>query len=106
MNVWQGCNSVPISLETKADPLDDCTVEYPESEFQNERLLNVPSSVLRLLIQDLEAAGITKCDDRGRTPDVHALRHTFGTHLSKAEVPLKTAQAALRQSSPTLTANI
>ena len=35
-------------------------------------------------------------DDRGRTIDVHALRHTFGTHLSKAGVPLRTAQAAMR----------
>lgn len=34
------------------------------------------------------------------------MRHTFGTHLSKAGVTLRTAQAALRHSTPTLTANV
>jgi integrase len=72
----------------------------------DELLFKVPSSLLRVLDRDLKAAGIPKCDDRGRTLDIHALRHTFGTHLSKAGVPLRTAQAAMRHSSPTLTANI
>ena len=45
-------------------------------------------------------------DDRGRTIDIHALRHTLGTHLSKAGVPLRTAQAAMRHSDPSLTANV
>jgi integrase len=49
---------------------------------------------------------IVKTDDRGRTIDIHALRHTFGTHLSKAGVPLRTAQAAMRHSDPSLTANV
>lgn len=49
---------------------------------------------------------VVKTDDRGRTIDVHALRHTFGTHLSKAGVPLRTAQAAMRHSDPSLTANV
>ena len=44
--------------------------------------------------------------NRGRTIDIHALRHTFGTHLSKAGVPLRTAQAAMRHSDPSLTANV
>lgn len=35
-----------------------------------------------------------------------ALRHTFGTHLSKAGVTLQTAQAAMRHSDPSLTANV
>ena len=47
-----------------------------------------------------------KTDDRGRTIEIHALRHTFGTHLSKAGVPLRTAQAAMRHSDPSLTANV
>lgn len=49
---------------------------------------------------------VVKTDDRGRTIDIHALRHTFGTHLSKAGVPLRTAQAAMRHSDPSLTANV
>src|SRR4029450_12170151 len=44
--------------------------------------------------------------ERGRTLDVHALRTTFGTLLSKGGVPLRTAQAAMRHSDPSLTANV
>ena len=71
-----------------------------------EKLLYVPAGLVRILDRDLEAANIPKRDDRGRTLDVHALRHTFGSLLSKAGVPLRTAQAAMRHSDPSLTANV
>jgi Phage integrase family len=58
------------------------------------------------LNRDLKAAGIPKRDDRGRVIDVHAMRTTFGTLLSKGGVPLRTAQAAMRHSDPSLTANV
>ena len=45
-------------------------------------------------------------NERGRTVDVHALRHTFGTHLSRNGVALRTAQAAMRHSSLDLTMNV
>ena len=70
------------------------------------KLFNVPAGLIRILDRDLVAAEIPKRDERGRTIDVHALRHTFGTHLSKAGVPLRTAQAAMRHSDPRLTANV
>ena len=38
--------------------------------------------------------------------DIHALRHTFGTHLSKAGVAPRIAMAAMRHSSLDLTMNI
>ena len=60
----------------------------------------------RILDRDLEAAGIPKKDERGRTVDIHALRHTFGTHLSKNGVAPRTAQAAMRHSSLDLTMNV
>ena len=60
-------------------------------------LLNVPTGLVKILDRDLRVAGIAKCDDRGRTVDVHAMRHTFGTHLSKGGVAPRTAQAAMRQ---------
>ena len=45
-------------------------------------------------------------DDRDRTVDLHALRHTFGTHLPKAGVAPRTAQAAMRHTSLDLTMNV
>ena len=66
-------------------------------------LFNVPSALIRILDCDLAAAGIAKRDDRGRTVDVHAMRHTFGTHLSKGGVSPRTAQAAMRHSTIDLT---
>ena len=61
---------------------------------------------MRIFDRDLKLAGIPKRDERGRTLDVHALRTTFGTLLSKGGVPLRTAQAAMRHSDPSLTANV
>ena len=69
-------------------------------------LFNVPTGLLRIMNRDLAAAGIPKHDDRGRTVCLHGLRHTFGTHLSKAGVPMRTAQAAMRHTDPALTMNV
>ena len=72
----------------------------------DEPLFRVPSQLVRILDRDLEAAEIGKRDGRGWTVDVHALRHTFGTLLSKAGVAPRTAQAAMRHSSIDLTMNV
>jgi integrase len=66
-------------------------------------LFYVPSALVKILNRDMDAAGIPKRDDRGRTIDVHALRHTFATHLVAAGVAPRVAQAALRHSSLELT---
>jgi hypothetical protein len=59
----------------------------------------VPKELLvKILNRDLTLAGIPKTDDRGRTIDVHALRTTFGTLLSKRGVTPRTAQATMRHS--------
>ncbi len=70
------------------------------------KLVCVPTGLVRILNRDLAAAGIPKRDDRGWTLDVHALRTTFGSLLSRAGVSLRTAQAAMRHSDPSLTANV
>ena len=70
------------------------------------RLFRVPVELVKILNRDLKLAGISKRDDRGRTLDVHCLRGTFATLLSKGGVPLRTAQAAMRHSDPKLTANV
>jgi len=54
---------------------------------------------------DCQAAGIAKTDARGRQVDIHALRHTFGTHLSASGVHPRTAMAAMRHSRIELTMN-
>ena len=69
-------------------------------------LFIVPESLGKILDRDLLAAGIDKADERGRTIDVHALRHSFGTLLSKGGVTPRTAQAAMRHSNIDLTMNV
>ena len=69
------------------------------------RLFVVPKELVKILNRDLKLAGISKTDDRGRTIDVHALRTTFGTLLSKGVAP-RTAQAAMRHSDIDLTMNV
>src|SRR5262249_40763419 len=69
-------------------------------------LFTVPAGLLRILNRDLKLAGIPKRDERGRTLDVHALRTTFGTLLSKGGVAPRTAQAAMRHSDIRLTMEV
>ncbi len=81
-------------------------------------MFDVPDKLCKILARDLVAAGlarrtevngkyrIDKCDDRGRTIDVHALRHTFGTFMSKGGVAPRTAQAAMRHGKIDLTMNL
>ena len=69
-------------------------------------LFNVPDKLCKILNRDLRLAGIPKRDDRGRVLDVHALRHTFGTLLSKGGVAPRTAQAAMRHSTIDLTMSV
>jgi integrase len=69
-------------------------------------LFTVPAGLLRILNRDLRLAGIPKRDERGRTLDVHALRTTFGTLLSKGGVAPRTAQAAMRHSDIRLTMEV
>lgn len=69
-------------------------------------LFTVPTTLRMVLDRDLKAAGIPKRDDRGRTVDVHAMRTTFGTLLSKGGVAPRTAQAAMRHSDIKLTMGV
>ncbi len=69
-------------------------------------LFHAPAGLVRFLDRDLAVAGIPKRDERGRTVDVHALRTTFGTLLSKGGVAPRTAQAAMRHASIDLTMTV
>src|SRR5262249_20664960 len=61
----------------------------------DRKVFRVPRELVKILNRDLQMAGISKTDERGYTLDVHALRHTFGTHLSRGGVSPRTAQAAM-----------
>jgi integrase len=67
---------------------------------------SVTPEFLKVFDRDLNAASIDKSDDRGRTADIHALRHTYGSLLSAGGVSPRTAQAAMRHSSIDLTMNV
>ena len=72
----------------------------------DDMLFHVPEKMVKVFNLDLALAGIPKRDARGRTLDLHALRHTFGTMLAKSGASIQVAQRAMRHSDPKLTANI
>ncbi len=78
----------------------------PQESHRGEKLFNVPPQLIKVFNADIAAAGIAKADDRGRTLDVHALRHSFGSLLSAGGVAPRTAQAAMRHSTIDLTMNV
>ncbi|QKK09477.1 MAG: tyrosine-type recombinase/integrase [Planctomycetota bacterium] len=69
---------------------------------------NMPDSTktAAMIRADLDAAGVALIDDAGRVLDFHALRNTCATLLRDANVPLTTAQAIMRHSTPMLTAKV
>ena len=69
------------------------------------KLFDSPPTI-RIFDADLQAAGIAKKDNRNRVADIHALRHTFGTHLSASGAHPRTTMAAMRHSRIELTMNL
>ncbi len=67
------------------------------------RLFDMPEKGVREFNKDLAFAGILKHDARGRTLDLHCLRHTFCTWLAQSGVSLQVAQRLMRHSDPKLT---
>ncbi len=79
----------------------------------------MPDNLIRIFDGDLIVAGLTRevvAPDRqaagrqthadGRTLDVHCLRHTFATMLSKSGVVPRMAQELMRHSDIRLTMNV
>ena len=69
-------------------------------------VFKVPAGLHKIFERDLALAGIPKYDQRGRVADVHALRHSCGSHLSRQGVAPRTAQATLRHSTLDLTMRV
>jgi len=94
------------AISLRADLVADLRVWLAERcppKSAKDLIFNVPKGMLRILNRDLALAGIPKKDERGRTVDIHAMRHTFVTLLSKGGVAPRTAQAAARHSDIRLT---
>ena len=75
----------------------------PDSEML---FTGIADKMTKVFDRDIALAGIPKRDARGRTVDVHALRHTFATSLARAKVPVQIAQKLLRHATPAMTLNI
>ena len=100
------------------DKARQCGKPIPVRLPPDTPVFTVPGALVKILDRDLVLAGlarrvkargkwrIDKRDELGRTLDVHALRHTFGTLLSKGGVTPRTAQAAMRHSDIKLTMNV
>lgn len=69
----------------------------------SDRLFDVPADLIRRFNADLKRAGIAKRGPDGRTVDIHALRYSFGTMLSKAGVAPRVAMELMRHSDISLT---
>ena len=70
-----------------------------------EKLFAVPDrrSMLRIIDRDFAVAGIEKVDDRGRTVDIHCLRHSFATWIGESGISPRAAQKLMRHSDVNLT---
>jgi integrase len=68
-----------------------------------DRVFKVITTLYRVIRRDLEWAGVASRDAQGRTVDVHALRHTTATYLSRAKVAPRAAQRFMRHSDIRLT---
>jgi integrase len=68
-----------------------------------DRVFKVSRDLRRALRHDMEWAGIAYRDDRGRTIDVHALRHTTQTYLARGKVAPRVAQGFMRHADIRLT---
>ncbi|MCX7418872.1 MAG: site-specific integrase [Planctomycetia bacterium] len=106
-------NTIPLRLDLAndlkgwlSDVPNASTLRLRDHSANREterKLFRVPSGLVRAFNGDLRAAAIPKKDERGRTLDIHALRATFATLLSKGGVAPRTAQAAMRHSNINLT---
>jgi hypothetical protein len=98
-------NQVPIRHDL-AKEIKEWLAEKAKREGElppSAKVFYVPSGLIRIMNRDLALAGIPKKDDRGRTLDIHAIRHSFNTHLAKKGIGVRTRQAAMRHSKSELT---
>ena len=85
-------------------PIAKVLRDFYEGQDQGDAVFKKPCH--KTLNRDFEKAGIPKVDQSGRTVDFHSFRHSFGTMLACSGVSPREAQALMRHSDPSLTANV
>jgi integrase len=97
-------NREEANLPLRADLVRDLA-EWLEAtgKADTDTVFQVPVELVKILKRDLAVAGISYRDKLGRTLDVHALRHTTATYLSRAKVSPRVAQGYMRHSDIKLT---
>ncbi len=78
----------------------------PNALPADEHLFHVPVHLVRNMRKDLIAAGIPPRDGNGCVVDIHALRHTFGTLLSRGGITPRVTQELMRHTDPRMTNNV
>ena len=100
-------NAPTLSFEVEAARMRRGDQKSPDAgRLAGEELLfNVPDrhALVKILDKDYAVPGIAKIDDRGRTVDVHCLRHSFATWIGESGVSPKAAQRLMRHSDVNLT---
>ena len=76
------------------------------SKVGTDLVFRVPAELVKILERHLVLSGIPYRDEQGRTLDVHALRYTTATFLSRAKVPPRVAQRIMRHSDIKLTMQV
>ncbi len=95
------------TLPLRSDLVQDLRKRYQETE-DVEPTDRIFKRVPRIYEHRrwLEAAGIPYIDATGRRVDLHALRHTFGTLLSRSGVLPREAMSLMRHTDMRLTMNV
>jgi integrase len=97
-------NRETADIPLRADLVDDLKQWLKATgKSGSDRVFKVSPDLNKLLKRDLKWAGIPYKDQHGRTIDVHALRHTTATHLSRAKVAPRIAQGFMRHHDVKLT---
>jgi integrase len=97
-------NRKGANIPLRADLVDDLRAWLEATgKTGTDRVFKVIKNLYKVLRTDLEWAGVPYRDAQGRTVDVHALRHTTATHLSKAKVSPRVAQGFMRHADIKLT---
>jgi integrase len=100
-------NREEASLPLRADLVGELRAWIAAAQkTDDDHLFTVPKELVKILKRDLALAGIAYKDGHGRTVDVHSLRYTTATLLSRAKVSPRVAQAYMRHSDIKLTMQV